>query len=61
MRITNTPLKEKKKKRKGSYTITQVYYNGTIRMQRGSIVYLYERINTIKRLTPYSEIHKVTN
>ena len=49
------PIPQKKRKR-GLYTITQVYCNGTIRMQRGSI---YEHIKTITRLTPYIENHKV--
>ena len=35
----------------GPYTIIQVYYNGTVRIQRGSV---NERIN-IRRLTPYIE------
>ena len=35
------PIPQKEKKRGGPYTITQVYCNGTIRMQRGSI---YEHI-----------------
>ena len=43
-------------KKRGLYTITQVYCNGTIRIQRGSI---YEHIKTITRLTPYIENHKV--
>ena len=38
-------------KNKGPYTVTQVYTNGTVRIQRGSI---NERIN-IRRLTPYFE------
>jgi hypothetical protein len=38
-------------KDEGPYTITQVYCNGTVRIQRVSI---YEQTN-IKRLTPYIE------
>ena len=38
-------------KDEGPYTITQVYCNGTVRIQRGSIS---EHINII-RLTPYIE------
>jgi len=47
--------KNKKNKKRGLYTVIQVYCNGTIRMQRGSI---YEHIKTIKRLTPYIENNK---
>ena len=39
-------------KHEGAYTMTQVYYNGTVRIQRGSSV--NKRIN-IRRLTPYIE------
>ena len=40
VRSTNTPQQQQKKKkikREGIYTMTQVYCNGTIRMQRDSI------------------------
>jgi hypothetical protein len=38
-------------KNEGPYEVTQVYTNGTVRLQRGSV---NERIN-IRRLTPYFE------
>ena len=44
-------LRKAETKYEGPYTVTQVYCNGTVRIQRGSIS---ERIN-IRRLTPYIE------
>ena len=44
-------LRKAELKYEGPYTVTQVYCNGTVRIQRGSIS---ERIN-IRRLTPYTE------
>ena len=44
-------LRKAETKYEGPYTVTQVYCNGTVRIQRGSIS---ERIN-IRRLTPYTE------
>ena len=44
-------LRKAEDKHEGPYTITQVYCNGTVRIQRGSV---NERIN-IRRLTPYIE------
>ena len=49
------PYLKKKKKKKRALHCEQVYCNGTIRMQRGSI---YEHIKTTKRLTPYIENNK---
>ena len=45
-------LQKVEDKHEGAYTMTQVYYNGTVRIQRGSSV--NKRIN-IRRLTPYIE------
>ena len=44
-------LRKAEDKYEGPYTIIQVYCNGTLRIQRGSIS---ERLN-IRRLTPYIE------
>ena len=43
-------LRKAEDKYEGPYTITHVYYNVTVRIQRGSIS---ERLN-IRRLTPYT-------
>ena len=47
---------KKNKKNEGPYILSQVYCNGTIRMQKGSI---YEHIKIIRRLTPYLRDYKV--
>ena len=44
-------LRKAELKYEGPYTVTQVYCNGTVRIQRGSV---NERIS-IRRLTPYIE------
>ena len=44
-------LRKAKTKYEGPYIVTQLYYNGRARIQRGSIS---EQIN-IRRLTPYIE------
>lgn len=49
--INNERRPKAEDKHDGPYTITQVYTNGTVRIQRGSI---NERIN-IRRLTPFFE------
>ena len=46
-----------KDKHEGPYTVTQVFTNGTVRIQRGSI---NERIN-IRRLTPFFEANEATD
>lgn len=49
--LDGSPMPKAKDKNEGPYLVTEVYTNGTVRLQRGSVS---ERIN-IRRLTPYFE------
>ena len=49
--INGERLPKADERNSGPHTVTEVYTNGTVRIQRGSIS---ERIN-IRRITPYFE------